>query len=228
MQGVREREFPLFRVIDGVRESEGAIVARVEERRARLAAETGLTGRALADELAEELVAAAALRSALIGAGAALPISLPLLGPWVSLALALASGALLQVATEVELVYALAATYRARLDPEELRTVAFWLVRLTNFDDLQQKALTLGVRVTVRKLVEKLVAVGLARAVGATATGVVAGMMMSRASLVTPQPWYVQATRFLGVPVLAGLGWKGTRGVGQRAIAYFGEELAAR
>ncbi len=105
--------------------------------------------------------------------------------------------------------------------------VAFWLVRLTNYDDLQSKALAMGVRVTVRKLTEKLIAVGLARALGATATGMMAGMM-GRAPAAVQAPWYVRATSFLGVPVLACLGWRGTQGVGQRAIAYFTEELATQ
>lgn len=222
--GEREAEFPLLRVIDGVREAEGSIVARIEQRRASLAASTGLTGRALADRLAGELVDDAALRSGLIGAGAALPWTLPLLGPWVSLALALGAGALFQVATEVELVYGIAAVYRTRLPPDKLRMVAFWLVRLSNYDDLSARALTMGVRVSVRKLVEKLVAVGLARAVGATATGMMA-MGGARAAANAPAPWYIRATSLLGVPVLACLGWRSTRAVGGRAIAYFGEEL---
>jgi hypothetical protein len=218
-------QFPLFRVIDGVRESEGAIVARVEQRRAKLAEETGLTGLALAEKLADELTDEAALKSALIGGAAALPISIPFLGPWISLGIALASGALFQVATEVELVYAVAAAYRTGLPPERLREVSFWLVRLSNFDDLQSKALAMGLRVTVRKLVEKLVAVGLSRALAATATGMMAGMMVQPAAAATP--WYIRATKLLGVPVLAVLGWKSTRAVGERAMAYFAEELAA-
>lgn len=210
---VREHELPLFRVIDGVRATEGEIVDRVERRRARLAESSGLGGRTLADALARELVDDAALRSAWIGAGAALPITWPLIGPWGSLALAVVGGAFFQLANEVDLVYQVAAAYRTNLSSERLRPVAFWLVRLTNYEELQQKALALGVRVTVRKLTEKLVAVGLSRAVGATATGVV----MTRG-----------ATAYLGVPVLAVLGWRNTRGVGERAIAYFSEELAGR
>jgi hypothetical protein len=222
----REGEFPLFRVIDGVRANEGAIVARIEERRAALAARTGLSGRALADALARELVDDAAVRSALIGATAALPFSLPLIGPWISLFVAVVGGALLQLANEVDLVYQVAAAYRTRLSSERLRMVAFWLVRLTNYDDLQHKAMALGVRVTVRKLTEKLVAVGLARAIGATAPGMMAGMM--RGAAAAPVPWYVRATAYLGVPVITVLGYRSTQAVGQRAIAYFSEELAVQ
>jgi hypothetical protein len=220
----REHEFPLFRVIDAVRSSEEAIVTQVEERRARLAERTGSSGQALADALARELIDDAALRSALLGAGAALPIPLPFIGPWASLVLAVVTGAFLQVANDVELVYQIAAAYRTRLSSERLRLVAFWLVRLTNYDELQEKALAIGVRVTVRKLTEKLIAVGLARAVGATATG----LMVTRVAGNLPAPWYVRATAWLGVPVLAVLGWRGTRSVGERATAYFSEELAGR
>jgi hypothetical protein len=220
----REREFPLFRVIDGVRETEGAIVARIETRREALAAETGLAGKALADVLAEELVDQAALRSALIGAGAALPLSWPLIGWFGSIVVNVTAGAILQLGTEVQLVYEVAAAYRTRLHADELRMVSFWLVRLTNYDDLQARALAIGVRVTVRKLVEKLVAVGLARAVGATATG----MRVGQAAAAAPGPWYVRAAGFLGVPVLAAVGWRSTMAVGSRAIAYFTEELAGR
>lgn len=222
--GGRRGEFPLFRVIDGVRESEGAIVARVEARRRTLAAQTGLTGLALAEKLAEELIDEAALKSGLIGGAAALPIVVPFLGVWVSLVLALATGALFQLANEVELVYAIAAAYRTRLPPERLRNVTFWIVRLSNYEDLRTKALAMGVRVTVRKLVEKLIAVGISRAVGATAVGMMAGMGIARAPR---NPWYIQATKYIAVPVLAVLGWKNTRGVGERAMAYFSEEIAA-
>lgn len=217
-----EEAFPLFRVIDGVRAHEGALVARIEERRSKLAERTGLSGRALADALALELVDDAAARSALIGALAALPVSLPLLGPWISLLFAVTSGAVLQLAGEVDLVYQIAAVYRTRLPPERLRMVAFWLVRLTNYDDLQRKAMALGVRVTVRKLTEKLIAVGLARAIGATAPRMMAGMARGVAAI--PSPWYVRATAYLGVPVIAVFGWRSTSAVGQRAIAYFSEE----
>jgi hypothetical protein len=213
-------------VIDGVRASEGAIVARIEERRAALAARTGLAGRELADALAQELVDDASVRSALIGALSAMPLSFPFVGPWVSLVVAVASGAFFQLAGEVELVYQIAAAYRTRLSSERLRMVAFWLVRLTNYEDLQQKAMELGVRVTVRKLTEKLVAIGLARAIGATAPRMMAGVV--RGTAAAPAPWYVRATAWLGVPVVTVLGYRSTQAVGQRAIAYFREELAAQ
>jgi hypothetical protein len=212
-----EAELPLLRVIDGVRAQEGVIVARIEERRQRLGQQTGLSGRALADALAQQLIDETSSRTGLIGAASAMPLTLPVLGPWASMVLAVAVGAFFQLAAEVELVYQIAAVYRTRLSSERLRMVAFWLVRLTNYDDLQQMALALGVRVTVRKLVEKLVAVGLARALGATAQGVVAGLGRG--------PWYVRATAWLGVPVIAVLGWRSTQAVGRRAVAYFSEEL---
>lgn len=219
-----ERDFPLFRVIDGVRENEGRIIARVEERRVALAESTGLQGRALADALARELVDEAALRTALIGAGAALPLTLPLLGTLGSLAVTVFGGALWQTAVEVELCYAVSAAYRTRLPADRVRTVAFWLVRLANYDDLRSRALTMGVRLTVRKLVEKLAAIGLAKAVAATAGGMMMGGMMGRAAANAPAPWYVRATSYIGVPVLAVLGWRSTQGVGERAIAYFSED----
>lgn len=221
--GGADTEFPLFAVIDRIRQSEHVIAAEVEERRLRIGREMGLTDLALAEAVGRDLVEDAAVRSALIGAGAALPITLPLVGPWVSLGLSLFGGALFQLATEVELVYAVAAAYRTRLRPDRLRVVAFWLVRLSNYEDLQKKAFAMGVRVTVRKLVQKLIAVGIARAVGATATGMMTGMM-GRAAANAPAPWYIRATGLLGVPVLACFGWQSTQGVGERAIAYFAEE----
>ncbi|MFZ5477575.1 MAG: hypothetical protein ACOZNI_12435 [Myxococcota bacterium] len=216
-----ERDFPLLRVIDGVREHEGRIVARVEARRAEIAARTGLGGRALADALARDLVDDYALKSAAIGGGAAAPLTLPLLGPWVSFALAVLGGALWQIANEVELCYAVAAAYRVNLPAAKLRMVSFWLVRLSNYDDLQSMALAMGVRITVRKLVEKLIAVGLARAVATTTSHVMMGRAIATSG--AGAPWYVRATAWLGVPVLAVLGWRSTQGVGERAIAYFSE-----
>ena len=216
-----EQQFPLFRVIDGVREDEGRIVARVEELRERVQRRTGLHGRPLADAVARQLVDEHAFRSAAIGAGAALPWSLPLIGPLGTIALMVLGGALLQLANEVELCYAVAAAYRTRLGSERLRMVAFWLVRLNNYDDLRGRALTMGVRLTVRKLVEKLLTIGLTRAFAATAMP----MMMQGMSMqmVAQAPWYVRAVPYLGVPVLAVLSWRSTSAVGERAIAYFAE-----
>jgi hypothetical protein len=167
------------------------------------------------------------VRSALIGAGAALPITLPLVGFWASLLITVSGGAFLQLATEVDIVYGVAAAYRTRLPSDRLRMTAFWLVQLTNFEDLQARAVTIGTRVTVRKLVEKLVAVGLSRALAATAPGMMGGMM-GRVAAGSPMPWYVRATSLLGVPVIACFGWQSANATGERAMAYFEEELAAR
>ncbi len=212
----------MFRLIEGFRESESKISARVEEHRARLAAETGLTGRALADRLAREVIDQAALTSMLISAGAALPLALPLLGPWVSTAVTVLTGAVLQTANELTLCYALAATYRVHLPAERMRMAAFWLVKLTNYEDVRERALTMGVRLTVRKLVEKLIVVALARAVATTAGNVMQGMMV-RSTTTAPAPWYVRATGFAAVPVLAWLSWRSTQGVGTRAREYFAD-----
>jgi hypothetical protein len=218
--GVRERRLPLLRVIDGVREDEGQIVARVEARRSALAERTGLEGRELADALARELVDVHALRSAALGAGAALPWSVPLLGPYATTVVTVLGGAVWQLANEVELGYGVAAAYRTPLSSERLRMVAFWLVRLTNYDDLRDRALTMGLRLTTRKLVEKLIAIGLTRAFAATAMPMMMGRM---GATVAPSvaPLYVRAVPYLGVPVLAYLGWRSTQAVGERAIAYF-------
>lgn len=218
-----ERDLPLFRVIDGVREDEGTITARVEARRAELEAETGLTGRPLADRLARELVERHAVRSAAIGAGAALPWTMPIIGRLGSMAVTVLGGALWQLANEVELTYAIAAAYRTRLGSERLRVVCFWLVRLSNYDELRERALTMGVRLTVRKLVEKLVVVGLTRAFAATAMPMMMGHMGAQAAT-SQAAWYTRAVPYVGVPVLAYLGWRSTQGVGERAIAYFSDE----
>lgn len=193
----------------------------MEERRARLARTTGLSGRALADLVADELIGETKVRAALIGAALALPFTLPLLGFWGTLLVTVIGAALLQLAAEVELVFALAHVYSSRLEPEKLRLTAFWLVQLRHYEDLRERALSLGVRLTVRKLIEKLIAVGLARAFEATAHQVMMARMMGRAPA---EPWPVRATRYLGVPVLFYFGWRSAAGVGARAKAYFQEE----
>lgn len=216
-----EASFPLLRVVDAVRADERRIRAKVEGRRAELAARSGLAGAALADALAEDLVLDAKLRSALIGAGFALPWSVPFVGVWGTIALAVIGAALWQTANEVELVYELAYVYDADLEPDALRLTAFWLVQLANFEDLRARAMSTGVNLTVRKLVQKLIAVGLMRAYGATAHS----MMMARALPgARGQPWYVRATEYIGVPVLFWFGWRSTAGVGRRAVAYFRPE----
>lgn len=195
---------------------------KVALRRRLLGEQTGLSGRALADELARELIQDAKLRSAVIGAGFALPWAIPVIGFWGSLAFTIIGAAIWQLANEVELVYELAEVYGSRLDAAQLRMTSFWLVQLTNFDDLRGRAMDIGVNLTVRKLVQKLISVGLARAYGATAHS----LMMARAVGGTPtQPWYLRATEYIGVPVLFYFGWKSTSGVGQRASEYFREEV---
>jgi hypothetical protein len=208
-------------VIDRIRASEEEIQARVEARRAELAAETGLSGRPLADALAADLIESARWRAATIGATSALPFTIPILGFWGTLIFTVVGAAIWQLAVEVELVYALGFAYGVRKEPGHMRMVAFWLVQLTNFDDLRGRALTIGVRLTTRKLVEKLIAVGLTRAFEATAHSVAMARMMGR---VPAEPWFVRATQYLGVPVLFFFGWKSVTGVGSRATSYFLEE----
>lgn len=218
-----DRAQPLLRLIDTIRASEEQIRARVEARRAEIASRTGLTGLELRQALVDELIGNAKWRAAGVGAVAALPVTLPLLGFWGSLVFTVVGAALLQLAMEVELVIALSFAYEADLPPERLRMIAFWLVRLTNYDDLRSRALTLGVRLTVRKLVEKLLAVGLARAFEATAHEVMMARMMGRAP---GESWPVRATRYLGVPLLFYFGWQSAAGVGERARAWFEGEVA--
>ena len=215
-----EQDFPLLDLIDKVRESEEEIARRVEDRRVTLARSTGLTGRPLSDRLARELVEEAAEKSGLIGAAAALPFSLPLLGPILTTLLVVPAGAVWATINEVELCYSLAAAYQIQVPKDKLRLVSFWLVRLSTYDELHSKALQLGVRLTVRKLIEKLIAIGLTRAFAVTASGMMAGMMGRSVT-----PWYARATAFLGVPVIAILSWQSAQSVGERAIAYFTEEL---
>ena len=217
-----EDNFPLLRVIDAVRADESRIEEKVELRRGLLAEASGLSGRALADALARELIQDAKLRSATIGAGFALPWAIPVSGFWGTLAFNVLGAALWQTANEVELVYELGYVYRTRLDSARLRMTSFWLVHLTNYDDLRGRALDVGVNLTVRKLVQKLISVGLARAYGATAHSVMMARMMGGSP---SQPWYVRATEYIGVPVLFYFGWKSTSGVGERASAYFQEEV---
>jgi hypothetical protein len=217
-----EDDFPLLRLIDRIRADEARIAEKVAMRRRLLHEETGLSGRALTDTLVTELVQDAKLRSATIGAGFALPWTLPLVGVWGSLFLTVLGAALWQTANEVELVYEIGHAYGTRLEPERLRLTAFWLVQLTNYDDLRERALSTGVRLTVRKLVQKLIAVGLTRAYGATAHSLAMARMMGRKP---GEPWYIRATEYIGVPILFYFGWKSTGGVGRRAIAYFREEV---
>lgn len=217
-----EDDFPLLRVIDAVRADESRIQEKVELRRRLLAEQTGLRHRALDEELARELIEDAKLRSAAIGAGFALPWSVPLVGFWGTLALSVLGAALWQTANEVELVYELGYVYGTRLDPAQLRMTSFWLVQLTNYDDLRERALSTGVNLTVRKLVQKLIAVGLMRAYGATAHSLMMARMMGGPA---SRPWYIRATEYISVPVLFYFGWKSTNGVGERAIAYFREEV---
>lgn len=216
-----EDDFPLLRLIDAVRADAPRIEEKVALRRRLLAEQTGLAGRALSDQLARELIGDAKLRSAAIGAGFALPWTIPFVGFWGTLVLTIAGAALWQTANEVELVYELAHVYGSRLPPDRLRMVSFWLVQLTNYDDLRERALTIGVRLTVRTLVQKLIAVGLTRALSATAQTLMMARMMGG---VPTQPWYVRATEYLGVPVLFYFGWTSTRAVGARALDYFLEE----
>lgn len=209
-EAVTEPDLALFQLIDAIRADPDAIAARVA------AVTSRFPERARA---ARELVEDAALRSALVNAGSALPGSLPVVGPVGTFAIALFGSALWQLAIEVELVYALAHLYGSKDDPERQRMVAFWLVRLTNFDELRELALQMGVTVTVKKLIEKLLAIGLARGIAAVA-GMVGGARALSAFTPTVVAW-------LAVPVVGVLGWRSTTGVGERAISWF-EESAAR
>lgn len=218
VDGFSADEPPLLRIIDAMHSSERDIVGEVATLRAEIAARTGLTGPELRSELAREIIDRAAEKSALIAAGAALPLSLPGLGPLLTTLLVVPSGVVWVSANEVALCYALACACEVDTEWKRLRLVNYWLVRMSNYDELQAKALTVGVRLTVRKVIEKLVAASLTRAFASSSARMMAGMMGPSLT-----PWYASAASFLGVPVLTVLAWRSTQSVGQRAIAYFDE-----
>lgn len=116
---------------------------KVEALRAELGVSTGLTGRALDDRLAQELVDRATFRAALVGLAGGLPVA-GLIGG--------VGSAVWQASADVELAMAVAEAYRSPLADGELRRRAMALAGVSA-GDLRGRAVALGVRaVAIRAL----------------------------------------------------------------------------
>ena len=197
-------------LVDRLRRPESRIFARVAARRERLRAVLGLEGEALRAALVDELVSGHALLSMGSNALFALPVPLPLLGPWGGLAATVAGSVAVDLVLQIELVYALAAAHGSPLRGEELRREAWRLVGLGSREDLGRKAWAIGQRVTVKKLAQKALVQGVARAFCALAAPGRPGP--ARGSLET-------AVGLAAVPVVAGLAARDMRQLAARTCA---------
>jgi len=192
------------------------ISARVRARRERMRAR-GLEGEALRDALVREIVREHCLLGTGLNGVAALPVTLPLAGPWGTLGIAVAGSVLGELAVMVEMIHAIAAAYDSPLEGDELRAAAWRLLRLSSAGEVRETAWNVAVRVTVKKVAEKALTLGATRVVHAW-TGVAhrAGM--------PGDPAVATAVGWMAVPVLAGLSWRDGQAVAARAIEFFATE----
>jgi len=197
--------------LDGFAVPHAAIEAQVAAARDHVAARGSDT--AIEDAAARELIEDAALTVALLNAASAIPGSLPLVGPVGTLALSVAGAAGAQLAVEVRLVRALAVHLGVALPDEAAREVILTVVRGGRSTSKRAWALELGGRLVVKKLAEKLLGAGLARA-AAAGTYVLTGRRRIDASA------SASLAGWIAVPLVAVLSWRGTIEVGERALAF--------
>ena len=196
---------------DGFAVPQADIEAQVTAARARVAAQGSEV--VVEDAVARELIEDAALTVALLNAVSAVPGALPLVGPVGTLALSVVGAAGAQLAVEVRLVRALAVHLGVVLPDDASRDIVLAVVRGGRSTSKPSWALELGGRLVVKKLAEKLLGAGLARA-AAAGTFVLTGRSRVDAS------GAAALAGWIAVPLVAVLSWRGTIEVGERALAF--------
>jgi hypothetical protein len=204
------REEPaLVKLVDALRRPEARIFARVAARRERLRAVRGIEGEALRDVLVGELIQEHALLSAGMNTLTALPFTLPVVGPWGTMAAAVLSTVAVDLALQTELVYSLAAALDAPLRGEALRLEAWRLVRFSSRREVGEAAWTLGKRIMIKRLAEKLLVQGAARLLCAVVTP---------GHAAPPGRGLQTAVGLAMTPMVAGVAWRDLRRLAERTL----------
>ncbi|MBI3295542.1 MAG: hypothetical protein HYZ71_12525 [Deltaproteobacteria bacterium] len=149
-------------VLEGLQKDEDLLKEKVEKKRARFLAD-GVSENEIAKRLTKSYIEGAVLRSTTSGAASALPISIPIVGTIPSFLIVVSANTLYTFKNELELCYLIAYSNNTALDSDALKHRAFWLVGLSNYDEIKKRAKALGVKITLKKLVEKLAMLSVSR-----------------------------------------------------------------
>lgn len=198
-------------VLEGLQRDEDLLKKKVEDRRQKLIAQ-GVSKDQIAKKLSRHLVEGAVFRSTTSGVASALPVTLPVIGAIPTFAIVVSANTLYTFKNELELCYLIAYANGTELSSEALQHRAFWLVGLSNFDEVKKQARALGVKVTLKKLVEKLAVTSASRGLAHFLhCGIGASVAINAGTF-----------GFLaGAPISGFYGYRSTTKVAQRAIEYF-------
>lgn len=198
-------------ILEGLLRDEDVLREKVHEKRRKFLAE-GISEDQVAKRLTKSYVEGAVLRSTTSGVASALPVTLPVIGAIPTFLAVVTANTLYTFKNELELCYLVAYSNNAQLEGEALQHRVFWLVGLSNVDEIKKQARSLGVKVTLKKLVEKLAVTSLSRGFAHFLhCGIGAGMGLGAGPV-----------GFLaGAPLSGFFGYRSTRGVAKRAVEYF-------
>lgn len=217
--GIGEKLSSQFlKILDEISKDEESLRKKVEKKRQDLLSD-GISEKQLSSELTKRYVQGALFRSSGAGIASALPLTLPIVGAIPTFILAVSANTLYTFKNEVELCYLIAFSNNTDVESEKLKHVAFWLVGLSNFDEIQKQAKSIGVRVTFKKLVEKLAVASASRGLAHyfhCGIGESLGLGIGGARKIV--------SFFVGAPISGFYGYHSTKGVSKRAVEYFIQE----
>lgn len=198
-------------VLEGMLKDEDILRQKVATKRDKYLSE-GVAPDQVAKRLTKSYVEGAVLRSTTSGVASSLPVTLPLVGAIPTFAVVVSANTLYTFKNELELCYLVAYSNNTELEGEALQHRAFWLVGLSNLEDIKKQAKSLGVKITLKKLVEKLAVSSVSRGLAHflhCGIGVSLGMGGGSFGF------------FVGAPISGLYGYRSTRGVAQRAVEFF-------
>lgn len=202
-------------ILEGLQKDEELLRKKVEDKRAKLSAE-GVSENELPKRLTKSYVEGGVVRSTTSGVVSSLPVNLPLIGAIPTFLVAVSANTLYTFKNELELSYLIAFSNNTELDSEALKHRVFWLVGLSNYDEIKTQAKSLGVKVTLKKLVEKLAVVSMSRGLAH-----VFHCGLGRGMGVSMQGFGKSVSFFAGAPISGFYGYRSTKKVAERAVEYF-------
>ncbi|MBI4403777.1 MAG: hypothetical protein HY537_06435 [Deltaproteobacteria bacterium] len=202
----------LIKIVDHMKAAEGVLRDRVEKKRKGLL-EKGISEADVSKQLVRGYVHAALIRSTGAGVVTALPWNLPIVGAIPTFLLAVGAHSLYVFKNELELCYLVAFSSGSTLNGEALKHRAFWLVGLSDYQEVKKRAKKLGVRIALKKLVEKLAVSSASRGLGHF---FICGFAESMGITLDKRIGF-----FVGAPIGGFYGYRSTLGVAERATEYF-------
>lgn len=201
-----------LRILDQISKDEEEIRARIVQKRRVL----GIP-ETQSKPLIKRCVDSAVIRSAGAGVASALPITLPVIGAIPTFLGVVTANTLYTYKNEIELCYSIAFATNTPLRGEELKHRVFWIVGLSNIDEVKRQAREIGVKITLKTLVQKLAVASASRGLAHFIhCGIGEAIGLSAMTNIPKTLGF-----FIGAPIGGYFGYRSTRGVAERAVEFF-------